>query len=146
MKTSPSRIASALRFIADGIDGSEEPSISLVAHDLKYVKLALEGLGPDEIAVRMADDEGGKSTETLIKLLWSNPEGRSVEDAYGMVKKQVDDDKLVTALKGLQTSVSDFVTHLEHNLGRGKDKKTTRQQIREDEESGDVVTSAPPRG
>lgn len=142
MKTSPVRIANALRYIAEGIDKTRRPSISLVAHDLQYVRLALEGFGPKEISARLADD-GGQSTEALAKLLWNNPEGKSVDEAYRMTKKQTDDEKLITSLNGLKTDISEFITRLEQGLGKSG-KKTTRQQIQEDEDSGDVMTSAPP--
>lgn len=132
MKTSPARIASALRFVAEGIDNSSNPSKSLVASDLQMIAFALEGAGPEEAKRRFAE-----TNEGLAKLLWTSEEGKDVEEAYGMARKAPMEDKLLTALQGLKSSIDDFARSL-------KGGKTTRQQIKEEEEAGDVVTSAPP--
>lgn len=128
MKTSPTRIAAALRFVADGIDNSTVPNKQMVASDIKLIISALDGT-PKQ---RSAED----SDQKLADILWKSEEGRDVEEAYGIARKTPIEDKLVTALNGLKSSVDDFVKHL-------KDEKTNRQSIREEEMSGGVMTSAP---
>jgi hypothetical protein len=139
MKTSPVRISAALRYVAESIENSEAPSKQMVASDLQLIVAALEGAGPDD--VKVADD----GDQHLANLLWRSEEGKDVEEAYGVARKTPVEEKLIPALNGLKSSIDDFITVLKRSTGQGGGK-TTRETIREEEESGDVMTSAPPMG
>lgn len=109
----------------------------MVASDLQIIVAALDGAGPGDVNV--ADD----SNKKLSDLLWSSGEGKDVEEAYGVARKTPVEEKLIPALNGLKSSIDDFLVVLKRNTNQG-DGKTTRETIRDEEEAGDVMTSAPP--
>ena len=123
--TSPIRIALALRFVAEKIDGSAHPSKSAVLADLRLIKLAASGLDSDEIKF---------SEEGLSKILWGKPEGKAVDFDWKRAKELTDDDKLIFQLQKLQKDINGFIKAI-----RGEESETQSQS---DE---DVVTSLPPK-
>jgi hypothetical protein len=128
---SPTRIASALRYIAQKIDNSDRPSRSALARELGYVILSVRGIKP-----RMA---AGGSVESdpfalppEVKKLWDSMAGRDLVTDWNSTRKEKKKEMLPFHLRRLKDDVGDFLDFVE-----GFEKL-------EDDDDEDVFTSAPP--
>lgn len=131
--STPVRIASALCFVADKIDASRNPSRKLVASDLQLIRLAMQGSPRPHVAEN-------ESQRKLVDILWGKPEGKDVDFDWKRAKELTDEDKLVFQLEKLQTDIGDFIKAIH---GDKTNRDETKNMIKEDQASGDVMTSAP---
>lgn len=128
---SPTRIASALRFMAQKIDNSDEPSRSALARDLRCVILSVYGAKP-----RLAED--GSSVEadpfpTEVKKLWDSETGQELVKDWDSARGEKKEGQLPFRLKTVKSDIDDFLDFI------GGFEKL------EDDDDEDVFTSAPPK-
>lgn len=152
METTPQQVAEALNHIASRIDATESPSSSMVKRDLNVVLSAVTwNARRNEECRRIAKQifrlalvetsKSDPSTEALAKILWKTDAGKEVERTYDLSHRQTDEDRLVHALTQLKKDIDDFIKDL---AGKPTERKELQEEIKQEEEEGDVVTSAPP--
>ena len=131
--SSPVRVAASLRLIAARIDMSKSPDRSLVLSDLRKV---VHSLTREDRVRRIAAEMVRIAQEDVEMELdlssWDTDEGKDVDSAYALAKKQTVDEKLVPALNSLKGDIDALIGEIK-SPGSKKD----------DDEG--VETSAKPR-
>lgn len=124
--TSPARIASALRYVAQKLDNSREPSRSAVAFELNCIVAAAAG------APRPRRADGTEMPlPPPIQKLWDSEEGSELLTDMRSTQKERKVEQLPFHLKSLKRHTQEFMDFLD-----GFEKP-------EEEDDEDVFTSAP---
>jgi len=152
MGTTPQQISEALNHIASKIDHSENPSASAVKRDLNLVIASIthrdkcRRIAREIVKLALVETaaipEGGldPSNQKLADILWMHA-GKDVDASYSAAHQQTNEETLTKALSSLKRDIDDFIKEL---AGEETSRQKLREEIKKEEEEGDVVTSAPP--